>query len=100
MPDRSKVRAQTKCSSWSSSLGAGRGANNPTLEKSVTKSAEPMKEEQGGGQDPHKVVALVMKKKKKKTNKKKQIFYECDTCSFTVREEEGVSKQSAENIWA
>jgi hypothetical protein len=60
MPDMSKGRGQTKCSPWSSSLGVGRGANNPTLEKStVTKPLDSY----GEGQDPHRVVAPVKKKK-------------------------------------
>jgi hypothetical protein len=62
MPDRSKGRGQTKCSPWSSRLEVGRGANNPTPEKStVTKPPEPMEEDHGGGQDPHRVLAPVRK---------------------------------------
>jgi hypothetical protein len=33
MPDRSKGRGQTNYSPWSSRLGVGRGANDPTPEK-------------------------------------------------------------------
>jgi hypothetical protein len=33
MPDRSKGRGQKKCSPWSSRLGVGRGAHDPTPEK-------------------------------------------------------------------
>jgi hypothetical protein len=32
MPDRSKGRGQAACCPWSSRIGAGRGANNPTPE--------------------------------------------------------------------
>jgi hypothetical protein len=51
MPDRSKGMGQMKCSLWSSRLGVGYWANNPTPEKFTV-----MK--------PHKVIALVKKKKK------------------------------------
>jgi hypothetical protein len=65
MPDRSKGRGQTKCSYWSSRLGVGRGANNPTPENSTaTKPPEHMEEDHGGRQDPQRVVAPVKKKKK------------------------------------
>jgi hypothetical protein len=58
MPDRSVGRGQTKCNPWSSSLGVGRGANDPTLEIfTVTKR-------HGGGQDALRVVAPVKKKNK------------------------------------
>jgi hypothetical protein len=42
VPNKSKGRGQTKCSTWSSRLGVGRGAKNHTLEKSVTKPPETM----------------------------------------------------------
>jgi hypothetical protein len=43
--DRPKGRGKMKCNPWSSRLGVGREANNPTVEKSsVTKPPEPMKE--------------------------------------------------------
>jgi hypothetical protein len=48
MPDRSKGRGEMKCSSWSSRLWVGRGANDPNPEKyTVTK--------------PHRIVASVKK---------------------------------------
>jgi hypothetical protein len=56
MPGRSKDRGHTKCSSWSSRLGGGRGANDPTTEKlTVTKPSH------GGGEDSDRVVAPVKK---------------------------------------
>jgi hypothetical protein len=45
MPDRSKVKVQTKCSTWSSRLWVWRGANDPIPEKfTVSESREPTKE--------------------------------------------------------
>jgi hypothetical protein len=55
MPERSKGRGQTNCSLWSSGLGVGRGANDPTPARFTVRN-------HGGGQNPHKVVAPVNKK--------------------------------------
>jgi hypothetical protein len=52
MPGMSKGRSQTKCRPWSSRLGFGRGANNPTPENISARKYE-------GGQDPHRVVACL-----------------------------------------
>jgi hypothetical protein len=69
MSDRSKDRDQTNCSSWSSRLGVGRGANNQTPENStVTKPPEPMEESHVGGQNPHRVIEPVRKKRSLENN--------------------------------
>jgi hypothetical protein len=61
MPNRSKGKGQTKRSPWSSRVGFGLGANNPTLEKSNL--LRNLQRTYGGGHDPQRVVAPVKKKK-------------------------------------
>jgi hypothetical protein len=61
MPDRSKGSGQKKCSPWSSRLGVGRGAIDPTSGK-VTVTKPP--DYHGGRQDAYTVVAPVKKNKK------------------------------------
>jgi hypothetical protein len=57
MPNMSKGRIQTKCSPWSSRLGVGCWANDPTPKK-ITVMKPP---DRGAGQDPHRVLAPVKK---------------------------------------
>jgi hypothetical protein len=52
MPDRSKDRGQMKRSPWSSRLGYGCGANDPTTKKLIV-----TKPSHGGGENPHRIVA-------------------------------------------
>jgi hypothetical protein len=58
MPDSSKCKDQMKCSPWSSRLGVGHGANNPTLEKIYCHETLGAN---GGGKDPHRVVSPAKK---------------------------------------
>jgi hypothetical protein len=65
MPDRTKGPGQTKFSPWSSRLEVGRGARNPTPEKSTaTKPPEPLEDEHGRCQDPNRIIAPAKKEKK------------------------------------
>jgi hypothetical protein len=59
MPDRSEGRGQAKCSFWSSTLGVGHGADNPTLEEStVTKPWRKPRPTQGCSASKKEVVVL------------------------------------------
>jgi hypothetical protein len=89
MPDISKGRGQ-KCSLWSSRLGVGRGAYEPSPGKfTVTK---PPAENSGGGQDQHSAAAPVKEKKltaitfsESTYNKSRWFTVLLKVCEFTAR---------------
>jgi hypothetical protein len=66
MPDKSKGRGQMKCSSRSSRLGFGRGANDPNPEKIY------FYENMERGQDQHRFVGPVKKKKKEEEEEEEE----------------------------